>query len=61
MGSPCLFLFCSAVILENQQKLLSFSENYVKPTETSILFASQGLYLISGLQMQSFTSFTVYK
>ena len=46
MGSPGLLLFCSAVILENQQKILSFSKNYMKPTETSILFASQGLIMI---------------
>ena len=37
------------------------TETYMKPTETSILFASQGLYIISRLQMQIFTSFTVYK
>ena len=39
MGYPCLFFFCSAVILENLQKILAFSKNYMNTTETSILFA----------------------
>ena len=52
--SSCLFLFCSSVILENHQKILSFNKNYMNTTETSILFASRGLYLISGLQNAKF-------
>ena len=40
MGSPCLFFFCSAVILGNHQTILAFSKNYMNTTETSILFAS---------------------
>ena len=44
MGSPCLCLSCSAVILENRQKILSFCKNYMNATVPSILFASRGLY-----------------
>ena len=44
MGSPCLCLSCSAVILENHKKILSFCKNYMNATVPSILFASRGLY-----------------
>ena len=44
MGSPCLCLSCSVVILENHQKILSFCKNYMNATVPSILFASRGLY-----------------
>ena len=44
MGSPCLCLSCSAVILENHQKMLSFCKNYMNATVPSILFASRGLH-----------------
>ena len=44
--APCLFLFCSSVILENHKKNLSFNKNYMNTTETSILFAPRGLLLL---------------
>ena len=40
-GHLACFCFVRAIVLENHQKILSFSKNYMK----QILFASRGLYL----------------
>ena len=60
MGSPCLCLSCSAVILENHQKILSFCKNYINATVPSILFASRGLYNLWAPNAESHVIYCIY-
>ena len=60
MGSPCLCLSCSAVILENHQKILSFCKNYINATVLSILFASRGLYNLWAPNAESHVIYCIY-